>query len=252
MKVQYMDAIRKVITALIFAFGVSSAHAASMDFTFDIVWSDSTTSTVFLTLDGYTGTDLETFSPGDSAPVLSNLEVNAYGQAFEMVDDNGYPLKPVVQLLDGALAEVDFHLNNENGNSLAALLSTSDNSVGYNPYGSSVIASGVIDENSFIPVVTNDEDSDGIEDDVDNCPSAPNPEQINTDGADDGGDACDDDDDNDLICDENMDIEGVCIAGPAGGDNCRSISNNNQLDTNEDGCGDLCTIAGCGGAGCIN
>jgi hypothetical protein len=97
-----------------------------------------------------------------------------------------------------------------------------------------------------------DTDGDGVDDPVDNCPSVPNADQLNTDGANDGGDACDDDDDNDMICDENIDVTGVCIAGPAGGDNCRTISNNDQLDSNEDGCGDLCTIAGCGGSGCIN
>lgn len=252
MRVHYFDVIRALVAAFVFACGVSSAQAASTSFSFDILWSDSTTSTVFLTLEGYTGTGLETFSPDEPVRVLSNLELDAYGQLFEMVDDNAYPLKPVIQLLDGALTKVDFHLNNEDRNSLAALLSTSNNSVGYSPYGSSIIAYGVIDEGSFIPVAANDADADGIEDEVDNCPTTANPEQINTDGADDGGDACDVDDDNDLICDENIDIEGACIAGPAGGDNCRSISNNNQLDTNEDGCGDLCTISGCGGAGCIN
>lgn len=97
-----------------------------------------------------------------------------------------------------------------------------------------------------------DADGDGVTDVVDNCPSVPNSEQLDTDGADDGGDACDDDDDNDLICDADIDVTGVCIAGPAGGDNCRTISNNDQLDSNQDGCGDLCTIAGCGGSGCIN
>jgi hypothetical protein len=34
----------------------------------------------------------------------------------------------------------------------------------------------------------------------DNCPLIPNTDQRNTDGAGDGGDACDDDDDNDMIC----------------------------------------------------
>ncbi len=86
----------------------------------------------------------------------------------------------------------------------------------------------------------------------DNCPLIANTDQINTDGAADGGDACDVDDDNDMICDGNADVSGVCIAGPAGGDNCRTIPNNDQADSNDNGCGDLCTITGCGPAGCIN
>lgn len=98
-----------------------------------------------------------------------------------------------------------------------------------------------------------DTDDDGVNDDVDNCPAIPNPEQTDTDLADDGGDACDDDDDNDMICDEDVDITGVCVAGPAAGDNCRRKPNNNQLDSNNDGCGDACiTGGGCVPPSCVN
>ena len=44
-----------------------------------------------------------------------------------------------------------------------------------------------------------DDDNDGIPDLYDNCPTVPNPDQLNTDGAPDGGDACDPDADNDGI-----------------------------------------------------
>lgn len=97
-----------------------------------------------------------------------------------------------------------------------------------------------------------DTDYDGIDDDTDNCPTVSNSDQVNTDLADDGGDACDADDDNDLICDEDVDIVGVCIAGPAGGDNCRTIPNNDQSDSNNNGCGDLCEVSGCFGVQCAN
>jgi hypothetical protein len=46
-----------------------------------------------------------------------------------------------------------------------------------------------------------DTDGDTVGDVCDNCPSVPNRDQLNTDGAGDGGDACDDDDDNDTCFD---------------------------------------------------
>lgn len=46
-----------------------------------------------------------------------------------------------------------------------------------------------------------DADGDTVADPADNCPSVANPDQANTDGAADGGDACDPDDDNDGIAD---------------------------------------------------
>ena len=52
---------------------------------------------------------------------------------------------------------------------------------------------------ALVPVT--DSDGDGVDDNLDNCPSVPNADQLNTDNAPDGGDACDDDDDNDTISD---------------------------------------------------
>ncbi len=51
------------------------------------------------------------------------------------------------------------------------------------------------------PVAGEDSDGDGIVDRFDNCPDVANFDQLNTDGVDDGGDACDDDDDNDGVLD---------------------------------------------------
>jgi hypothetical protein len=47
-----------------------------------------------------------------------------------------------------------------------------------------------------------DTDGDGITDKYDNCPLIVNSDQLNTDGADDGGNACDSDDDNDGMPDD--------------------------------------------------
>jgi len=86
--------------------------------------------------------------------------------------------------------------------------------------------------------LTVDSDSDGVTDPTDNCPSVPNADQVNSDGANDGGDACDSDDDNDGIPDNNP-------------DNCRTIPNVDQTDSNGDGCGDACTLSGCDTPLCI-
>jgi len=59
--------------------------------------------------------------------------------------------------------------------------------------------------------------SDGIQDNMDNCPNVANTDQQNTDG-DSMGDACDPDDDNDGVADAL--------------DNCRLINTKNMTDLN--------------------
>ena len=71
-----------------------------------------------------------------------------------------------------------------------------------------------------------DDDNDQIPDADDNCPLRANRDQINTDGADDGGNACDPNDDNDLH-DDYL-------------DNCPLHVNNDQRDRDRDGIGDEC------------
>jgi hypothetical protein len=70
-----------------------------------------------------------------------------------------------------------------------------------------------------------DTDADGILDSSDNCPSAPNPGQIDSDN-DRQGNACDADDDNDGVLDAN--------------DNCRTVANPFQKDTDNDDQGNAC------------
>ena len=93
-----------------------------------------------------------------------------------------------------------------------------------------------------------DYDGDNYEDDFDNCPFAPNTDQLDADG-DDVGDVCDNctgqsnllqvDTDSDGIgdaCDDDADNDGVLNAV----DVCRLVADPAQLDTNGDGIGNAC------------
>lgn len=76
----------------------------------------------------------------------------------------------------------------------------------------------------------NDADGDGVANGQDNCPSAPNPDQTDTD--DDGiGD----------ICDDNPDVGDADGDGiPDASDNCPAVPNADQLDADGDDVGDVC------------
>jgi hypothetical protein len=78
---------------------------------------------------------------------------------------------------------------------------------------------------SVASVRGDDADGDGVSDMDDNCPSDPNPTQLDTD-ADDLGDACDPDDDDDAVLDMV--------------DNCPTAANASQDDIDADGLGDAC------------
>ncbi|MDQ3147665.1 MAG: thrombospondin type 3 repeat-containing protein, partial [Actinomycetota bacterium] len=103
-----------------------------------------------------------------------------------------------------------------------------------------------------------DGDGDGVPDESDNCPSVPNPDQINSDGVG-SGDACDADGDgysddfdncpsvaNDQVdtdgtgggdaCDPDDDGDGVEDST----DNCRTVANVDQVDTDDDLIGNAC------------
>ncbi len=84
-----------------------------------------------------------------------------------------------------------------------------------------------------------DQDRDGIDDGVDNCPGVANRDQLDSDG-DGRGDACDDDADGDRVNDEE--------------DNCPTVRNPGQenSDARVPACGTYptCGQGGCGGFGC--
>jgi hypothetical protein len=89
-----------------------------------------------------------------------------------------------------------------------------------------------------------DIDGDDVLDGLDNCPEVANVDQGNTDRADDGGDACDDDDDNDGVldtadsCPQTWDPTLQNTDGDALGDACDSDDDNDLfLDGTEGDCG---------------
>ena len=79
--------------------------------------------------------------------------------------------------------------------------------------------------NALIDDDCGDSDSDGIIDQLDNCPMVPNPEQADTDGDGIGN-----------VCDEDADGDGVDDYI----DNCPEVPNPDQMDTDGDGTGDAC------------
>lgn len=114
------------------------------------------------------------------------------------------------------------------------------------------VSNGAINEDQVSFGGENDNDNDGVLDDVDNCPANRNPQQLDSDG--DGmGNACDLDNDNDSV--NNTSDECPLEAGrpSANGcpdededgvrdslDNCPSVLNPDQLDADGDGIGDVC------------
>lgn len=103
-------------------------------------------------------------------------------------------------------------------------------------------ANGNTSEFSRCAAPTNDSDGDGVTDDIDNCPDASNPDQADND-ADKTGDACDPDDDNDGVPDQNdafpfdanesLDTDGDGIGNNADSDD----DGDGQSDTDETACG---------------
>ena len=95
-----------------------------------------------------------------------------------------------------------------------------------------------------------DDDNDGVDDVLDNCPLVINHDQYDLD--DDGaGDACDQDDDNDRVNDRddncpvaaNADQSDVDSDGVGDScDNCSETTNSDQADLDNDGTGDVCDI----------
>lgn len=97
------------------------------------------------------------------------------------------------------------------------------------------------------PVDDRDSDGDGVNDTADNCRTVSNPDQANNDG-DAVGDLCDPDDDNDAVADgldafpldpaESADADRDGVGNNR--DNCPTVANANQMDSDSDKIGDTC------------
>ncbi|MBB3046646.1 pimeloyl-ACP methyl ester carboxylesterase [Litorivivens lipolytica] len=162
---------------------------------------------------------------------------------------NGEPARTLV-----SAADAEAHLN-------ASLADIEDGRVDYDG-GVDTDSDGVNDAVDKCPATPGDEnfagcpdsdalaaddDGDTIANGSDNCPATPNADQLDTDG-DLRGDACDRDDDNDGLLDEDeanlqtnptlsdTDFDGV----GDGDDNCPVDANAEQTDTDRDGQGNVC------------
>jgi len=160
--------------------------------------------------------------------------------------------KGIAATPDGKFIYVATYSSSAN-NSKVSSIQTSDNAVslaypssnlayfelpqGTNGYGINITAFG-----KFLTAVRNGADLDGVPDTEDNCPAVSNSLQTNSDG-DLNGDSCDicpndplDDSDGDNIC------VGTRFVAPktAGNDNCPTVSNVDQADSDGDGIGNAC------------
>ena len=100
---------------------------------------------------------------------------------------------------------------------------------------------------------SDDTDADGIADNVDNCPTVCNPQQLDAD-TDNIGDVCDATPGCGGCGQPACELQGQCDADGDGivdaDDNCPNVYNPQQLDANSNATGDCCdTTPGCGGCG---
>ena len=126
------------------------------------------------------------------------------------------------------------------GDTLGDACDDDDDNDGLNDNEEDLDNDGVIDQGETNPE-NPDTDGDGFIDGQDNCPLVASVDQTNSDGLNDGGDACDTDDDEDGLTDIEEIIIGIDPLDPDtdndgdldGNDNCPSIPNGDQVNTDQ-------------------
>ena len=198
-----------------------------------------------------------TFTATDTA----NLNGSSISRITVVTDS----IKPVINLIGEAIVitDVDGEYNDQGAKAIDNIdgdISSRivvNNSVDESRIGSYSVIYNVSDLSGnsadsvsrIVNVVSNDTDSDGVINSLDNCVSIPNSDQLDTD-SDQIGNVCDSDDDGDGINDladafpldrlEALDADADGIGNNA--DNCILTVNRDQLDTDADGLGNKCDL----------
>jgi hypothetical protein len=131
----------------------------------------------------------------------------------------------------GAILVIDFNAGTDGRGVLFRVDPTTGQRTLLSDFGNT--AQGPLGADPFdVALPSEDADSDGVPDGIDNCPNTPNPPQEDLDG--DGiGDVCDP-----CPVDPLNDVDGDGICGNV--DNCSVTPNTDQIDTDGDGIGNAC------------
>lgn len=189
--------------------------------------------------------------PNDSPFAYADIPEACFIPPWTDSDNDGIPDNE-----DNCPNKPNWNQKDTDGDGMGNRCDPDDDNDGFTDAEENRVGSNPRDPNSTPESILYDADSDGILNEVDNCPNKKNPNQKDYD-LDGLGNACDDDDDNDGFSDaleNNVGSDPLnpistpeTIAWDADGDgiddswdNCLGVSNPNQKDTDHDGMGNKC------------